>query len=246
MTRAVVAGVVLLFCCSCNSIPTSTPGEADGSPANGVVYRDTVYIVDNDGRLGTVNIKTGSARVIGDTRVALEDIAFDRSGALYGVSLTHLYSINPLTAAAQILGRHEVGGAKALETGPDRLLYIMARSQLLTIDPGNLTTNVVGDAWPRSPYGDLAVGPDAIYMSDYVTVMVRLHLSPTFRAEYVGPLESVAHVDGLSFGSDGVLYGSSWMSLYSINTQYGVATRVHDWSGQGLGPVKGQATAPAR
>ena len=88
----------LLAACLCLSVL----GRASAAPI--------LYIDDENGVLGTVDVATGVATVIGSTGVALTDIAFAPTGELYGISFTDLYKINPNTGAAKLIGVHNIPG----------------------------------------------------------------------------------------------------------------------------------------
>jgi outer membrane protein assembly factor BamB len=82
-----------------------------------------LYSHDVVGRLYEVNSETGQSRLIGNTGVALQDIAFDGAGRLFGVSTTgQLYGIDSGTAAVEQL---TATGAQlnSLASGPDGHLY---------------------------------------------------------------------------------------------------------------------------
>ena len=69
-----------------------------------------MHVDDSAGNLGTVDVATGNATVIGNMGVTMTDIAFSPSGQLFGLTFTGFYSINPTTAAATFIGNHSVPG----------------------------------------------------------------------------------------------------------------------------------------
>lgn len=204
-----------------------------------------LYVVDQRGVLGTVDVPSGTVAVIGGTGLILTDIAFDGRGRLLGLSLDRLFEIDPGTGAATDLGAHGLLHANALVAGPDGTLYAAGSSDtwLYTIDPNSARATPWRDIGYRA-WGDLAFLDGALYMTawDYALVRIDPAVSPPASgAELVGsfgPLDFYG-LDAL----DGVLYGTAGTSIYTLDPTTGAATVVADYAGQGLTAAWG-ATAP--
>ncbi len=83
-----------------------------------------LYINDSNNNLGTVDVGTGTVTVIGNLgSETITDIAFSPTGNLFGISFTHLYQINPATAAVTQIGAHNIPNGNALVFGSDGTLY---------------------------------------------------------------------------------------------------------------------------
>src|SRR5688572_3032283 len=82
-----------------------------------------MFVHDSANNLATVDVATGNVSLIGNMGVQMTDIAFSPTGALFGLSFTTLYSINPSTAAISPIGFHSVPGGNALVFATDGTLY---------------------------------------------------------------------------------------------------------------------------
>jgi hypothetical protein len=104
-----------------------------------------------------VALPAGDVVVIGATRVALEDIALDSHGTLYGVSGTSLYTVDTKTGAASRVAPLSVV-LSALDFAPDGTLYAAGGDSLFTIDPKTGELQKVA-TYPPGYFssGDLAV-----------------------------------------------------------------------------------------
>jgi hypothetical protein len=86
----------------------------------------TLWVSTGGAGLATVDVATGATSFIGNTSVALTDIAFNPSGDLYGISFSSLYKVNSSTGATTLVGSlgSVVGTANALVFGSDGTLYM--------------------------------------------------------------------------------------------------------------------------
>src|SRR5436190_2757551 len=90
--------------------------------SSGVLAAPILWVDDSDGTLGTVDVATGLATVIGQMPVVMTDIAFDPSGNLWGITFTELYRINQTTAGVTLVGSLGTS-ANSLVFGADGTLY---------------------------------------------------------------------------------------------------------------------------
>jgi PEP-CTERM motif-containing protein len=181
-----------------------------------------LYVSDSGGRLGTVDVATGTTVVIGNMGVAMTDIAFDASGHLFGTDFDNLYSINPATAAIAFIGSMGVSDANALVFGSDGTLYEAGNSStdLRSVNTTTGATTVLGNIGFSSG-GDLAFNGGSLYLATG-SQLVRVGLSPV-SGTLVGSF-GFSNVFGLATGEDGVLYGISGHDVFSVNTTTGAGT----------------------
>lgn len=136
-------------------------------PATGCLA--TGFATDGTNLYGVANAG-GAVTLIGPTSGhALNDIALDSSGDLYGVSDMFLYSLDPLTGAATAVGPI-AGFPTALGFGPDGTLYVAAEHEsagangVFTVDPKTGDETIVTDfPFGYVASGDLAVEDRTLY-----------------------------------------------------------------------------------
>ena len=197
-----------------------------------------LYIDDTDGVLGTVDVATGEAEVIGSTGVALTDIAFAPDGTLYGISSTQFYRINPANARATLIGAHGIPGGNALVFSTDGTLYAAGDSStfLYTVNAATGRATRFFDTGFTSA-GDLAFYGGELYLSTTSNELV--YIAPEFAFSYAIGSIGFTNVLGLATGDNGVLYGVSGTQLLSVDPDSGQGTALLDYGGQGLGGAVG-------
>jgi hypothetical protein len=112
------------------------------SPVTGVLYGDTPPRGTSTRQLISINPVTGAGTLIGALGVAVDGLAFDRDGTLYGwsgrVSDSSLYKINVATGAATLVGTSgttDLGAALAIgPTGTMVLASAGASGALRTVN----------------------------------------------------------------------------------------------------------------
>lgn len=194
----------------------------------------TLWIDDGSGVLGTVDVATGSASVVGNMGVIMTDIAFSPTGTLYGISFNSLYTINTTTAAATLIGGLGLTGANALVFGSDGTLYTAAfnTTNLYTVSTLTGAAISIGNIGFNSA-GDLAFNGGNFYLSSTTNQLVSINLSGTVSGSAVGPL-GFFNVFGLATADNGTLYGVSGQNVFSVNTATGAGTLVSSYAGQAL------------
>lgn len=205
-------------------------------------WADQILTVDDAlGNLGTVDVQTGAAHVTGNMGVIMTDIAFSPTGVLYGLSFTDLYTINPATAAATLIGPHSIPEGNALVFDASGTLYGAGggAASLYTINPATGASSIIGSDGFGSA-GDLAFNGGTLFFSSLENELVRISLNSPVTATVVGPL-GFPSVFGLATGSDGVLYGLSGTEIFSVNTTTGAGTFLTNYFGQGLGVANGSS-----
>ena len=200
-----------------------------------------MYVDDSSGRLASVDVATGNVNLIGTMDVVMTDIAFDPTGALFGVSFVNLYSINPNTSGVTLIGRHSVPAANALVFGEDGTLYAAGSNStaLFTINPATGASKGLGDIGFASG-GDLAFYEGHLYLASSSSELVQIDLPALANTAVVGPF-GVPGVFGLATGDNGVLYGVAGTQIFSVDTLTGTAMNPVNYAGQGLGTAFGQS-----
>ena len=94
-----------------------------------------LWIDDDVGTIGTVDVATDAVTVIGSSGAALTDIAFNPTDALYGIGSAGLYSIDKATGAATSIGSFGVSSPlNGLVFSASGTLCASGGSDLYTID----------------------------------------------------------------------------------------------------------------
>jgi hypothetical protein len=215
---------------------------APASPAS------QVWIDDANGEIATLNPSNGIVTLVGASGVGLSDIAFNHQGQLFGISFTALYSINPQTGAATLIGDLSAGGGEmnGLKFGPDGTLYAVssATEQLYTINTATGAATALNGTLQAASAGDIAFEHGVLYLADANGALEKLTISNgTVSASVVGPIGFSA-VDGLATGPNGELYGVSGDQLILINTTTGAGTAVTSFAGMGLQAAYGMDVLP--
>ena len=139
----------------------------------------TLWVSTGGAGLATVDVATGATSFIGNTSVALTDIAFNPSGDLYGISFSSLYKVNSSTGATTLVGSFGsvVGTANALVFGSDGTLY-MAGSSLYTVNTLTGAASAIGSIGYQSG-GGLAFLGSEVYMGSRVNELIDDLVHPT-------------------------------------------------------------------
>ncbi len=202
-----------------------------------------LWIGDEAGKLGRVDVATGTVTIVGSMGLPMADIAFDPWGRLFGVSYdSTLFRIDPASGRSSVVGALGTSGVNALVFAADGTLF-GASSQLWTIDPTS------GHASGRSALGalfiasgDLAFVGGALYLTgtDVGTdVLLRLDAA-TGAARLVGPV-GLSSIFGLATDDGATLYAVAGTRVYSLDTTSGRPTLLADYAGQGLAAAYGTA-----
>jgi len=206
-----------------------------------------LWVGDRVGQLGTVDVATGTANVIGRMSRAMTDIAFDSSGNLWGISFGSLYKINKTTATDTFVGNF--GGQAQLNSlvfSSDGTLYAAGGSRLYSLNTATGSASSIGFDSQFNSSGDLAFVGGELFLSstsryDYDSLM-KLDTSNA-AATRIGALGELGVYDVFGLASpDGTnLYGLAGKSIYSVNTSTGLGTFIRNYSGDGLLEAFGSA-----
>jgi hypothetical protein len=143
--------------------------------------------------------------------VRLTDITIGPEDEMLGISWTNLYSIDPWSAKATVVGPIGYVESNALETGSDGTLYAASGGSFIRVDhnvgPGQ-TVGSYGPGFVSS--GDLAFGPDgSLFATSYLSgTDVLMRVNPVNGAATVVGETGARDVWGLFF-FEGALYGLS-------------------------------------
>lgn len=200
-----------------------------------------LWVGDSRGQLGTVDVATGAAVVIGNMGHVMTDIAFDPLGNLWGVDGASLYQINAATAASTLVGGIGAGFLNSLVFAADATLYA-AGSSLVTINTSTGAGTVVGGGGNGySSSGDLAFVGGTLYLSSTAPVADTLWSidTTTGLGAQIGAI-TAGGVYGLATADNITLYGLAGTTVLSVDTTTGVGTAVVSYGG-GLGTAYGTA-----
>lgn len=197
-----------------------------------------IWLVDETQKLGKVDVTTGAVSSVVSTGRTFTDIAFDATGALWGITFTQLFSINPNTGASSLVGNLNAGeNLNALVFGTDGTLWA-AGTRLYTV---NKTTGVAtskgNGGTSYSSAGDLAFVGSSLVLSTNANQLVTLNTT-NGAATVRGPF-AVSQVYGLATPDHGTLYGTSGTTVFSVNPANGTTSQFVNYAGQGLGIAYG-------
>lgn len=199
-----------------------------------------MYVHDSAGKLGTVDVATGSVELIGSMGVVMTDIAFDPDGDLFGLSFTGLYSINAASGAATFIGNHGIAGGNALVFGAGGTLYAAGSSTgLYSLNTLTGAGTLLGGMGFASA-GDLAFNGGNLYLAATTNQLVQVDLSVPASSFAVGSF-GVAGVFGLATGDNDVLYAVAGTTIYEVDTTTGAASNGVSFGLQGLGEAYGES-----
>ncbi len=216
------------------------PGTAASAAASS--SGPLVYLCDDAGRLGTLNLKTKAVHVIGNIGVVLTDIAFAPNGALYGVSYTDFYKVSTKTGKATRIGSLGGGGGSMNALTFDKTGRAVAASASQTgfflVDLATGHASFAGDDGGFLSAGDFAYDGSHLYFSTSSGQLVDFDFSThTYQAHP----DRISQLYGLAVTAPGQLYGFASDTLYKLNPSTGKGTRIANFGGHGLGQVFGAA-----
>lgn len=194
-------------------------------------------IDDASGRLGTVDLATGTVTAIGSTGRTFTDIAYSSTGILYGVTFSQLFTIDPTNAATTLIGNLGVGSMNSLVFGQDGTLYGAGGTGFYTVNPATGAATLVGSTGFGSA-GDLAFNGGRLFLASTSGQLVEIDVA-TGSGTAIGNMGFGGSVYGLATASDGVLYGVSGTQIFSVNTTTGAGTLVRNYGGGFLGAAYG-------
>ncbi|RYY06752.1 MAG: PEP-CTERM sorting domain-containing protein [Alphaproteobacteria bacterium] len=206
-----------------------------------------LYIDDDFGQIGLVDLGTRTVTVLGQSGVLFTDIAFNTAGDLYGTSFTSLYSINKTTGAATLVGDYGVTGASGINGlvgyGTGLLATSFTTNNVYAIDTAPFAITTLTGTSTGASAGDLAfaVTGGTLYGTLIDGNLAQLAISgSTVTATTVGNTGN-GTVYGLATGDDGITYAVSGTQIYTVDLSTAVLTPLFDYAGQGLSNAYGTA-----
>lgn len=199
-----------------------------------------LWIDDDTGRLGRVDVATGAVTIVGNMGVVMYDIAFDPLGNLFGIGGGNtLYRINTTTAAATFIGSLGLT-VNSLVFSSSGTLY-GASNGLYTINTTTGAATLIGSGGVGyNSSGDLAFVGGSLYLSSGLPSpdsLLRLN-TITGAATLVGAM-GVSNVYGLASSDGANLFAVSGTQIYQVNPTTGAATSPVNYAGAGLGTAFG-------
>lgn len=210
------------------------------SLGQGAMAAPVLWVSDGDGTLGTVDVATGAATVVGQMSQVMTDIAFDSSGNLWGITFGQLFKINSTTAATTLVGNLGTS-LNSLVFGADGTLY-SANNSLWKINTSTGVASLIGSGGGYTSSGDLAFIGSQLFLTATGGASDRLFdlNEATGAGTFIGNL-GVSSAFGLATDNNINLYGVAGQGVYSINTGTGAASFLNNYAGTSLGAAFGSA-----
>lgn len=205
---------------------------------SGALALPIIWVGDSDGTLGTVDVSTGGATVIGQMSQSMTDIAFDPTGNLWGITTGSLYQINKTTAATTLVGNYGAPALNSLIFGANGTLYA-AGSSLYKLDTATGAAALIGNGGGYSSSGDLAFVGGNLYLSSFGDDLFMLNRT-TGAGTKVGAIGYSA-VYGLATDNNIDLYGLTGTNILDINATTGAGNVRVNYAGTALGAAWGSA-----
>jgi len=214
----------------------------------------TIWLTDSYGQLSTITLGTYKIHRIGYEGTVLTDLSFDPvNGALYGVSFTSFYRINPATGQATFIGNLGISDANALVFDTTGKAYV-AGSGDTNLWSLNIKTGRVSLIHSMSPFmsaGSLSFYNGTLVLAGYTgssdseTPDTLVQLDPVHGWPVAYVHVPVALLYGIVSPGKNLLYGFANTSVYQLipsETTYNKrAVLLNDFSGKGLGDIYGSA-----
>jgi MYXO-CTERM domain-containing protein len=203
---------------------------------SGARAADLAWASDAANNLWQVNFSAGSATLIGNTGIFVQELAYSPSGVLHATTANgQLYQINPQTAAASWIGSTQLGNIEALDyVGTDLIAANFAQTPTFyRIDP---TTG--GATWMRDAAAATGVLRSMEWLSQ-TTVIARgdAQGGTLFRIDLTnGSVVNVGAMPAMIAGLEAIgtrVYGvGDDGQLYRVNPSTGAVTLLADVGNQ--------------
>ena len=233
----------------------------EAAPDVAAVSGPTIYVVDKNRRLATVNLGTGAVHVIGLTGPQLTDIAFDpKNHVLYGITFSGFYVVDKANARTAFVGGLGQNDANSLVFNSAGVAFSAGvnTAELYRIDVANGRASVVGSTHGYASAGDLTFYDDHLVLAAFRGARNITTSTPNYLAtlnEKTGAVEGtpvalpVKELFGLVSTGKNELYGlalyGSHAGLYRIaptETTYAKrAVLLEDLTSKGLSQILGAA-----
>jgi len=211
----------------------------------------TIWVDDASNEIITVDAATGAVTQIGNAGgpAIFYDIAFNPSGALYGVAADgNLYAISTTNAAATRIGPLGTSALNGLVFSTQGTLYGSGGTSLYTIDTSTGAASLVGSTGSTTlvSAGDLAFLNGTLYetvenpQAKYSALISVSTVNGA--ATLIGTMVNDPNAYGL-VNAGGTLYMVDGKQLYTVDPATAVASLVHSYDAPGLSGANGAAYA---
>ncbi|WP_281646399.1 VCBS domain-containing protein [Parendozoicomonas sp. Alg238-R29] len=201
----------------------------------------SVYVLDDVNgsgvSLSVVNANTGETHQLGAISGSsnMYAIAMSPSGVLYGADSANLYTIDPATQVATVVGAHSISTVTGLTFAPDGSLYASGYDggifRVNTSSGAGTNIGDVSDAGQENVFGDITWHDGALYTQGYVSspqAYTFVRIEPDGNSSNTIALPNA--FDGGSLHAltsvDGQLTGVTWSTtsplLVTIDTETGL------------------------
>lgn len=225
--------------------PATVPSAATIAPMAAPAPGAKVWLVDQSGQLGVLDMGTRTVTKKGNRGTVLTDIAFCPGGALYGISFNGLYIVNPNTGVRTRIGHGYSGPAtNSLVCSASGTLLAGSNTQgrLYRLNRSTGTATALGGSAPLSA-GDLAYHEGGLYLTTKDKRLAKLNKSTG--AVLSATSDQITDLWGLvSLGTD-KLYSFAGTNVYKFNENAAGPTGrpplQFSFAGKGLGKIYGAA-----
>ncbi|NER39976.1 MAG: hypothetical protein F6J93_39620 [Oscillatoria sp. SIO1A7] len=180
-----------------------------------------LWVADNRGQIGTLDISTKKMKVIGNTGTIMHDIAWSPDGQLWGIDGQKLYKIDSTTAETSLVGELQ-NRANAIAFDSDGTLYA-AGQDLLRINSDTGIATVLGSL-PVVSGGHLAFVDGQLYLSTANSEIYKVNIANPASSKRVGVF-GIGKVYGTAMTANDATYvASAGDGLVKVNLKTGRAT----------------------
>jgi outer membrane protein assembly factor BamB len=224
------------------TVPDATMAPAAAAAAAGL----KVYLADQTGKLGTLDLGNGAVHVIGSMGHVMTDIAFCPGGTRYAIDFTRLFRINPANASRTAIG----GGfgnlgmnALVCDASGQLFAHNFRTSRLFKINKASGAATVVGATGAFKSDGDLAFHEGGLFLTTEANKLVKLNKATA--AVISSKPYAINDMYGLISTGRDKLYGFSETRAYRFteNAQGPTGGKVllFNFAGRGLQATNGAA-----
>jgi hypothetical protein len=211
------------------------------APARRADSGPTIYLADQAGFLGTIDIGTGTIRRVGRLqarpglpRIVMTDIAFCPDRKLCGISFMDLYEIDAKNARTTLIGSHRIPGLNALVCNKAGQLFSSSFKVggFYRVSRIDAQTKLLGPTDDFKSAGDLAYHGNSLFWTTLDKKIVRINKKTG--KSLSSKTHGIADLFGLvSTGRNG-LYGFAGTKAYRLNGKTGKYKELFDFTKGGL------------
>ena len=182
-----------------------------------------LWVADDRGQIGTLDLSTKEVKVIGNTGTIMQDIAWSPDGQLWGIDGEKLYKIDSIAAQVSLVGELQ-DRANAIAFDSDGTLYA-AGENLFAIDTDTGLATVLGSL-PVVSGGHLAFVDGQLYLSSANSEIYKVNIANPASSKRVGVF-GIGKVYGTAMTANDATYvAGAGDGLVKVNLKTGQATRL--------------------